>query len=883
MFRHFYEKERYTGIYKLVLIMIKSKVKKMKINFFYSLLIICFSLTARLYGQASSDLWCYISPLQNAKYISTKTNIIFKPGYSIKGRISRSDINVSVRGDKSGVHSGQLLLSDDNNTFIFEPDKEFLPDEKVYVIIDAQQPGVHPLKYMFTTSEISDYNPEVWQNEPENLSIAKNPGQMQTFGTDTVINGVAVPSDFPKMNISISKETAKGKIFISNWGGTAYMMILENDGTPYFYKRFSGYNQTRDFKVQPATGTLTMRMYGNLNCFVEMDSQYTFIDTLRCGNGYGTDEHECQLLSDHHCFMIGLDYHKVDMSKLVSGGNTSATVIGNTVQELDKDHKVVFEWRSWDHFNITDAVHENLKASTIDYVHMNSIAIDYDSNIVISSRHLSEVTKFDRKTGKIIWRLGGENNQFTFVNDPYGFSYQHDARPVPGKPNYYTIFDDGNYHSPQFSRVVEYVIDTLAKTATLVWEYRHNPDYYTYYMGNAQRLPNGNTFIDWADNTLPKAYEVTPDGQTVYSANFEQNTPCYRAFRFDWESVVKIPYLIVESYPNKVQLIFNKFGDKKVMRYIIYAGTSSQDLAPIDSTSNTWIALKNLTNNKDYYFRVTAVDSNNIESQFSNEVSAYVHYINAGDNLVYNGDFSLGKLDWIFTLSNGGDAIYTLSNQGEGAVFIKKGGTQRTSIQLYQPGIVLENGKPYIFEFDAYATENRTIDARVEQSGGSFTNYSHTSIVSLDTSKSHKTFQFTMSSPSDDNSRVVFNLGLDVDTVYIDNISIKEVVTKVNDKFPGVPVEFKLYQNYPNPFNPVTTIGYKLPGSGSLYNTSLQIYDLLGRKVTTLVDEEKLSGRYSVQWNAAGFSTGVYYCRLIVRSLSGNQVFEAVKKIVLLK
>ena len=850
--------------------------------FQYLLLIICFGFTVKIYCQELSNTWSYVSPVQNAKYVSTKTNIIFKSGYKYKNGIKQSDINISVRGDKSGDHSGRLLLSDDKKTFIFKPGKEFLTSEKVYVDIEAKQLGMQPLKYMFTTSEISDYDPKIWETESDISSIEKKSGQNQTYGTDAVINGVAVPSDFPKMNISISKETAEGKIFIGNWGGTAYAMILENDGTPYFYKRLDGLNQIRDFKVQP-TGTLTMRMYGNLNCFVEMDSQYTFIDTLRCVNGYGTDEHECQLLPDHHTFMIGLDYHQVDMSQLVSGGRTNATVIGNTVQELDKDHNVVFEWKSWDNFNITDAVHENLTASTIDYVHMNSIAIDYDSNIVISSRHLSEVTKIDRNTGKIIWRLGGENNQFTFVNDPYGISYQHDARPVPGKPDYYTIFDDGNFRSPQFSRAVEYKIDTLAKTATLVWEYRHSPDYYTFYMGNAQRLSNGNTFIDWSDAPLPKAFEVTPSGEIVYSANFEISVPCYRAFRFDWESVVKIPYLLVESYPDKVHLIFNKFGDKKVKQYIIYGGLSSQDLAPLDSTSNTWIDLKNLTNDKYYYFRVTAIDSNNVESEFSNEVSTLVHYINPGDDLVYNGDFSLGKYGWDFSISNGGDAVSTLRNQGEYAVFIKNGGTQRTSIQVYQSGITIENGKQYTFEFDAYATENRTIDARVEQSSGSHINYSHTSIVSLNTTKSHKSFQFTMNSPSDDNSRVIFNLGLDVDTVYIDNVSIKELVTDVNDKSAGMPAEFKLYQNYPNPFNPSTTISYSLPGTGSRYNTTLQIFDLLGRKVTTLVNEEKSSGEYAVQWNANDFSTGVYYCRLSVRSLSGEQVFEAVKKILLLK
>ena len=96
---------------------------------------------------------------------------------------------------------------------------------------------------------------------------------------------------------------------------------------------------------------------------------------------------------------------------------------------------------------------QNAWRRTIDYVHINSIAIDYDSNIVISSRHLNELTKINRKTGAVMWRLGGAHNQFIFLNDSYGLSYQHDARPVPGKPDQYTVFDDGNFHSPAFSRV----------------------------------------------------------------------------------------------------------------------------------------------------------------------------------------------------------------------------------------------------------------------------------------------------------------------------------------------------------------------------------------------------------------------------------------------
>jgi hypothetical protein len=88
------------------------------------------------------------------------------------------------------------------------------------------------------------------------------------------------------------------------------------------------------------------------------------------------------------------------------------------VQELDANRDVVFEWRSWDHFQITDAtVNTDLTDKKVDYVHGNTVERDFDGNIMISCRNMCEITKINHETGDIIWRMNGENNQFTFVND----------------------------------------------------------------------------------------------------------------------------------------------------------------------------------------------------------------------------------------------------------------------------------------------------------------------------------------------------------------------------------------------------------------------------------------------------------------------------------
>ena len=91
------------------------------------------------------------------------------------------------------------------------------------------------------------------------------------------------------------------------------------------------------------------------------------------------------------------------------------------------------------------------------------------------------------------------------------------------------------------------------------------------------------------------------------------------------------------------------------------------------------------------------------------------------------------------------------------------------------------------------------------------------------------------------------------------------VVDEVSERNSGL-VGFRLEQNYPNPFNPTTAISYSLPfvkgrgGVGSL--VTLKIYDVLGREITTLVNEVKPPGEYKVNWNASDAASGVYFYRL---------------------
>jgi hypothetical protein len=101
------------------------------------------------------------------------------------------------------------------------------------------------------------------------------------------------------------------------------------------------------------------------------------------------------------------------------------------------------------------------------------------------------------------------------------------------------------------------------------------------------------------------------------------------------------------------------------------------------------------------------------------------------------------------------------------------------------------------------------------------------------------------------------------------------------------PKNFELFQNYPNPFNPSTKIEYQIsPSTGSeKANVSLTIYDILGNKILTLVNEQKTAGKYEVEFDAMGMTSGIYFYKLSVNHPGENlkNGFSKIKKMLLLK
>ncbi len=372
-----------------------------------------------------------------------------------------------------------------------------------------------------------------------------------------------LPTNFPGITVTAfdSNAVAPGRVFLAvateTPGIGTYLMILENDGSPSWYREINT-GEIYDFKVLP-NGLLHFAPFIEAHSFAGggdvtheiVNPDYTPRETVQAGNGYIAESHDFQMLPNGHILLFGYYLIEVDMSRIVPGGHPAALVAGSVVQELDAQRNVILQWRAWDHTTLEDyfrPLQDDPKAKNpvINTFHLNSINLDTDGHIVISTpqggANLSAtsgwIEKLNRQTGERMWRLGGTENQFTFVGVSQAEGLQafsgHGFHRLPN--GNVLIYDNGSVDRTRTSRVYEFTLDETNRLAIYVW--RYTPPVITSgnQRGNAQRLPNGNTFIGWGGlMQIPACTEVTAAGAVVFDLKFnDPRVGSYRAFRSIW-------------------------------------------------------------------------------------------------------------------------------------------------------------------------------------------------------------------------------------------------------------------------------------------------------------------------------------------------------------
>src|SRR5215204_1708965 len=410
-------------------------------------------------------------------------------------------------------------------------------------------------------------------------------------------------------------DTAPGYIFLAPEKGDTGQggsMILEDSGqVVWFYPLRGPYERVMNFETQTYQGRNVLTWGQTPGQYVICDSSYREIARFTAANGYNGDHHEF-LISPQDTALITI-YNAVPRDLTSVGGSKDSVAIQGIVQELDiQTGEVLFEWRSIDHVALEETYVTTSEDHYpgIDYFHLNSIDVEPDNNLLISARETSAVYKLDRKSGEIIWRLGGKKSDFQ-MGPGTQFAFQHDARRLPDGTisifdNGNLVFENGTPKAVEESRAIVLELDEEWMRAALVREYTHPNKQYADAAGNMQVLPNGNVFVGWGRGLAVS--EFSKDGKLLFDFRVSPEHRTYRAFRFPWSgSPSDQPAAVAEgTSENELEVYASWNGATEVAAWEVLAGPHPGHLESLGSTPRDGFETAMLVQSSEPYIAVQA-------------------------------------------------------------------------------------------------------------------------------------------------------------------------------------------------------------------------------------------------------------------------------------
>ncbi len=253
-------------------------------------------------------------------------------------------------------------------------------------------------------------------------------------------------------------------------------LIIDRNGQPLWFRPLTGRTaiglRVQNYRGDPVLTWWEGTVFGGYGgTFVIADASYARVARVRAGNGYRADLHEILITSRNTALISIYNEIRTDLSRI--GGPVDGRLVEGVIQEIEiPSGRVLFEWHSLDHIALEESSELAVTGDgNVDYLHLNSIGVDTDGHLLVSARHTSAVYKVHRRTGAVIWRLGGTRSDFA-LGPGVSFGYQHDARRH--SDGTLTIFDNAASLPTQrgvASRTLRLRLEMSAKKATLVRDY----------------------------------------------------------------------------------------------------------------------------------------------------------------------------------------------------------------------------------------------------------------------------------------------------------------------------------------------------------------------------------------------------------------------------
>lgn len=345
-----------------------------------------------------------------------------------------------------------------------------------------------------------------------------------------------VPKSFPKLEISGQNvPNLKGDYYGNiERPGDSYIYKINPDGQlKYYYHSQVKNGSVANFKKYKINGKVYYTFFKPIDNYksmneqglvhgeiVVMNDQYQVIKELMLNKtnlvkqGAFSENHDYIMLAPNHYVLLAeiLVPHKDD------DGNVQQ-LRTPYIQEI-KDGKVVFEWIASDYPSLLKSSVESAGKDKNDYMHTNSITIDpKDNNFIISNRNLDSVLKINRKSGKIMWTLGGKNDDFNLSKDQQ-FARQHYAY-LDLKGNI-LLFNNNNPEKK--TNIMQFALDEKNHKVTDFNKYEFG-DKFSAFCGDVQQISKDLFFIGWGmsnDSTVASLYNCKTK-QTISSIVSDYN------------------------------------------------------------------------------------------------------------------------------------------------------------------------------------------------------------------------------------------------------------------------------------------------------------------------------------------------------------------------
>ena len=393
--------------------------------------------------------------------------------------------------------------------------------------------------------------------------------------------------DRVRVTVAARGRTAPGYVFLAVKRGPGQdgPMILDDAGHIVWFHPVPAHMAATLFRVQHYRGEPVLTWWQGRTRYghgrgedVILDRHYRRIAVVRAGDGLIADHHVFELTPRGTAYLSAYVRRRTDLRAV--GGPRDGEIFDSVVQEVDvASGRVVWQWRASDHVPVSEGVTRPKTGVPHDYFHVNAVDPGPHGTLLISARNTHAIYDVDKRSGRIVWRLGGRRSDFRF-GPGARFAFQHDVRWLGHDT--LSLFDNEATppKAPQ-SRGLVLRLDLRARTARVVRQYRHPDKLLIPAEGNLQTLPDGHAFTSWG--VAGHVSEFARNGRLLFDLLLPPGADSYQAFRSAWSGApLDRPALAAQRTAGGQVTAWASWNGATALRaWQLLAGSSPRALRPL--------------------------------------------------------------------------------------------------------------------------------------------------------------------------------------------------------------------------------------------------------------------------------------------------------------